>query len=291
MDCRLREYEIHTEYFPSGRSLRAALLSDLHGHRYGRNQEELIKMVTDARPDIILAAGDMINRQECESFRSAFVLMKALAEKFPVFYSMGNHEAVLCEKWGMENAAGKKIFRTMQAFPAFEKKLTDAGVTILHNSRTQIDVKGCRADIAGLSLPLAYYSKRNPPRRCRTGLITELLGPPGHDRFQILMAHSPRYAPAYFRWGADMTVSGHYHGGVMRLTDRHGCISSYFELLPPWCVGDFHCEGKHLFVSPGLGEHTIPVRIHNPREVYLIRIRGTGKPGSADSKENDGNTG
>ncbi|MCD7867761.1 MAG: hypothetical protein LUG62_06120 [Clostridiales bacterium] len=70
-----------------------------------------------------------------------------------------------------------------------------------------------------------------------------------------------------------MIVCGHYHGGIIRLNEHHGLSCPQYLFLPPYCCGDFHEKGGHMFVSPGVGEHTIPVRIHNPREVLMITVK------------------
>ena len=42
--------------------------------------------------------------------------------------------------------------------------------------------------------------------------IEKKLGPASRDHFQILLAHSPLFFEAYRKWGADLTLSGHFHG-------------------------------------------------------------------------------
>ena len=74
-------------------------------------------------------------------------------------------------------------------------------------------------------------------------------------------------------WGADLILSGHYHGGVLRFSRHVGAISSQFIPFPKYCCGDFYKNGKCMIVSAGLGEHTVPLRIHNPRELIFIEMK------------------
>ena len=87
----------------------------------------------------------------------------------------------------------------------------------------------------------------------------------------------PKYGKTYFEWGADLILSGHYHGGVVRLSEHYGLSSPQYLFLPPFCCGDFHKGDQHMIVSAGLGEHTIPLRIHNPRELLVIDIKPSEK--------------
>ena len=70
----------------------------------------------------------------------------------------------------------------------------------------------------------------------------------------------------------EQILSGHYHGGVLRLDQNHGLTCPQYLLFPPFCCGEFKKGKQHMIVSAGLGEHTIPVRIHNPRELVLINL-------------------
>lgn len=67
-------------------------------------------------------------------------------------------------------------------------------------------------------------------------------------------------------------MSGHYHGGVLRLSEHYGLACPQYLFLPPYCCGDFHKENKHMLVSAGLGEHTVPLRINNPRELIIAEL-------------------
>lgn len=104
--------------------------------------------------------------------------------------------------------------------------------------------------------------------------LKTLLGKPDENEFHILLAHTPRYAKEYFNWGADLTLSGHYHGGVLRLPfGGKGALSPDFVLFPKYCYGLFKKGEQKLITGSGLGEHTIPIRIANPRELVVISCK------------------
>lgn len=100
--------------------------------------------------------------------------------------------------------------------------------------------------------------------------LDELLGRPSKEKFEILLAHTPKYAETYVKWGGDLIFSGHYHGGMMRLPFLGGVISPDFRLFPKYSKGQFTFGEQHLIVGAGLGEHTIPLRIWNPRELVMV---------------------
>ena len=77
-------------------------------------------------------------------------------------------------------------------------------------------------------------------------------------------------------FGADVTLSGHYHGGVVGFGNR-GLVSPDFRLFPKNCHGCCEKDGHYRIVSAGCGEHTISVRLHNPRELVVLEIDGSGE--------------
>ena len=102
--------------------------------------------------------------------------------------------------------------------------------------------------------------------------LTKLLGEPREDACQILIAHTPQYFEAYAAWGADVVMSGHVHGGIMRLPVLGGVLSPNLTLFPKYDGGRFVCGKATMILSRGLGTHTIPVRVFNPGELVTVNI-------------------
>jgi predicted MPP superfamily phosphohydrolase len=124
--------------------------------------------------------------------------------------------------------------------------------------------------LTGLDLPPAYYKKRRiTPLDAMT--IEELAGAAERPYFNVLLAHSPEYFEAYARWGADLTLSGHFHGGIIRLPFIGGVISPYLRLFPKYDKGLYHSYNNEscMVLTAGLGTHTVP-RVNNPPELVLI---------------------
>lgn len=87
-----------------------------------------------------------------------------------------------------------------------------------------------------------------------------------------MIAHNPEYFPAYAEWGADLVLSGHVHGGLMRLPFLGGVIAPSMKLFPKYDGGVFEEHGSTMILSRGLGTHTLPIRIFNPGELVVIRL-------------------
>ena len=87
------------------------------------------------------------------------------------------------------------------------------------------------------------------------------------------MAHSPVYFSAYSKWGADLTLSGHLHGGIMRLPFVGGVIGPDFFIFPKYSGGLYKENNRNMIVSCGAGMHTVNLRIFNPPELTLVELR------------------
>ena len=104
--------------------------------------------------------------------------------------------------------------------------------------------------------------------------IENLLGKVNPEEYTIMMAHNPEYGEEYFEYGADLFLSGHLHGGIIRLPYIGGVASPSFRLFPVFSGGLYACRDQYGYVSCGLGTHTVPVRLNNPGEVTCITVSG-----------------
>ena len=115
-------------------------------------------------------------------------------------------------------------------------------------------------------------------RRFRKGTLTieeieERIGQADVSAYEILLAHNPTYMETYQKWGADLVLSGHLHGGVVRISGILGVISPAFELFPKYS-GDLYRDGDKIsVVSKGLGTHTFHIRLWNPAEFIVLHLK------------------
>ncbi len=250
-------FDIFSEAVPTAYdNKRIVLLSDLHCISFGKENSKLIKRVRDASPDMIIIAGDVINRNS-KDFKYARDLLEGLKSlDIPVYYSFGNHESRL------ENSYyGKGLYEEY-------KSLCAKDVHLLINGSEELD-KDCA--VYGLTLPNAQFRLK-----LKYGLLKPVeyyLGKPDKERYNILIAHDPSYIEDYLDWGAHLVLSGHLHGGMVRLPGLGGLISPRYTLFPKPDKGLYmHENGKAHVISGGTGWHSIPIRFLNRPEVVVIDL-------------------
>lgn len=257
----VREYQLPSSCIKGKQELTIAFLTDLHDQVTGEDGERIFHLLKEQEPDLVLVGGDVIvGKKGCDTSK-AFAFLKRLSENYPVFYASGNHEQRISEHPEIYGEIGKN----------YEAALKELPLIRLRNQKVQLEKKGIPITVYGLELEEQFYDKGFR----KDGMVKELkkhFGTPDTDRLTILLAHNPRYKKEYLSWGALMTFSGHYHGGVMMLGKKRGAIAPDFRIFPGECGGMHQKNGCAVIVSAGLGEHTIPVRIHNPRELTIVRI-------------------
>ena len=242
-----------------GSRLRIAVLADLHNRVYRSDVDSLFEEIRMERCDLILSAGDLV-LMKAGHYKTdqALRLVGRLAETLPVYVADGNHETRM-----------KRLYP--KEYRRYERSLERAGVVRLHNRSDDADLNGRKLCITGLEAD--YRCFRN---KYHAGLdaedIRKLVGEPACDRFQILLAHHPKFFPAYAGWGADLTLSGHLHGGIARLPYLGGVISPDPEFFPRYDRGLYKEKNARMIVSAGLGTHTINLRINNPAELVIVEL-------------------
>ena len=262
----VKTYELHSGKLQH--NLRICLLSDLHGKDYGHNNQELLAAVNQAEPDVILVAGDMITfgQKDMSGCDNAINFLTALSRKYPVYLGNGNHECKLEE---YADDVGEQYLQ-------YAKKLETAGVRILRNE--SVSVAGMNICVTGLEMDHFFY-RRFYKHKMKDDYLSNTIGQAKKDNFQILIAHNPMYFEEYASWGADLTVSGHVHGGIIKLPFLGGVISPALIFFPKYDGGRYDNEGKTLILSRGLGTHSVPIRLFNPGEIVLIDLKKTDETG------------
>lgn len=256
---RITSYEYQTDKITQ--SVNFAVVADLHAHVYGRDNDILIQKIKEQKPDMILVPGDMIVSRYPETYETAYQALKKLTEIAPVYFSNGNHESRVSKVPVMQT----------EAFLAYENRVRKSGVHILNNASEEVILHGGKFCISGLEIPLECYGK-DSYEPLPEHFIRDVLGDAKQDSVQILMAHNPMFAKEYAEWGADVSVCGHTHGGLVRIPGIGSVISPQFELFPKYDAGEFNFGDRKVYVSKGLGTHTFHIRVFDRAEVLMIRI-------------------
>ena len=238
--------------------LRIVQLSDLHNREFGKNNQRLYAAVKQAAPDLIFLTGDLVDEYAEAPIPYAKAVGKALSAIAPTYYVTGNHE------WAHGNAVVEEI----------KTALREAGVTVLSNQCVPLERGGETIFIAGVDDPNGYADQRSP-----ADLAAEIYQN-GADPFWLLLAHRNNlFNGRYCRLGADLTFSGHAHGGIWRLPFTDGLVDTNLHLLPSFTSGFYHCndvdcEGAEVFVSRGLGNSPKwAVRLFNRPQIAVVTLK------------------
>lgn len=256
----VRYYDVTTDKLD--KDFTFVLLSDLHGYVFGQDNDRLIKAINDISPDAVLCAGDMFTAHPIDGeirYQAGLNVLTSLAAKFPVYAGNGNHEHKIKTFTGEFG----------NLFDRYRSMLNKAGVITLEDDSVVIPNTNIR--ITGLDLEHDYFRKV-VKKEMDDACIPRHVGHSDSNYFQVLIAHNPQYFPNYAKWGADLTVSGHVHGGIIRLPILGGVISPAIALFPKYDGGKFEIGNKTMILSRGLGTHSIHVRMFNPGEVVVIKV-------------------
>lgn len=254
-------YDIESELFQWEKSHTIIFVSDLHNHKYGKHNERLLKAIKKQQPEFVLVGGDIPVAKKGYELNTAIEFVENLAKDYEVYYSNGNHEQrmrLYPENYG-------------DMYEVYTNAINKAGVKYLINETQSVFIENVQIDIVGLEIEREFY-KRLFHEELQKENISSLVGNKDNNAYTILLAHNPEYFKAYAQWGADLTLSGHVHGGVMRLPLVGGVISPSLRLFPKYDGGRKKEYGKEMVISRGLGVHTIPVRLFNPAELVVLRM-------------------
>lgn len=258
------DYEVETEKFPAGKRLRLLVLSDLHDRVYGPENEKLLDLMKSCEPDAILLTGDILTASRKKDPNQVFAFLAKSSKIAPVYYAPGNHERKIKEK--------KETFGIL--YDVFRRNLKQNQICYLENEKTDLDENVC---LYGLDLDLKYFPKlpyKNKKPIYTAEEMEEDLGKMDPSRYNIILAHSPRYFNAYASSGADLVLSGHYHGGAVRIPKLGGVISPQFVFFPEYDKGVYKKENTEMIVSSGCGSHKVHLRLFNKPEVMVVDIHG-----------------
>lgn len=254
----VQDYTIYSHKIRAGERV-FVFLSDLHSNTFGADNGELLAAIDRVGPEAVLIGGDMMVCRGDVDLTVTEALLKKLSAAYPVYYGKGNHEQRL-EETG----------RYREKYKEFQRILADTGVHYLSDATETF-----REDIAitGCNLEEQYYKHHFTVPGLQAGLVERHVGKSDPGRFNLLLLHSPLFFDSAAGWGADLTLSGHFHGGTIRLPFLGGVMTPQYQFFLPWCRGKFEKDGKTMIVSGGLGTHSVNIRLNNRPQLIVIRLR------------------
>jgi predicted MPP superfamily phosphohydrolase len=255
-------YCIQSDKLPDAfQGSKIVVLADLHNNSFGQNNEQLVRRIDKEKPDYIMITGDMLVGRRKADYFTALDLLENLCKKYQIYYVNGNHEQRLSSKEETKDS----VYRE------YHDILTAMGVHFVHNDTLELKRKDASILITGLEIDEEFYGKVNRPNMS-VPYIEKCIGNCNRSKYNILLAHNPMYFDYYSKWGADLVLSGHVHGGIMRLPFLGGVISPQYILFPRYDSGRFEREESTMLLSRGLGVHTLKVRIFNRPELIVFSL-------------------
>ena len=249
----VEQYTFADPALPAGfAGLRIVQLSDLHGTLFGEDNADLIAAVAAEKPDLIVLTGDLQDRFRETPPQYTWDLGAAMAAIAPTYFVTGNHE------WALGDV------------PELKEGLQAAGVTVLSNSYQVLERNGDRLILAGVDDPNGYADQKTPEE-----LAEEIRREQGEDVPWLLLAHRNNlFADRYSSLGAALVLSGHGHGGMIRLPFTDGLIGVDRTLFPSYTDGFYTHNGAEVFVSRGLGSSGPSFRLFNRPQVAVLTLTG-----------------
>ena len=228
---------------------RIVVLSDLHGAEFGEDNADLFETVAEQAPEYIFYLGDLEDKYRGPEPGFAETVAAGLSAIAPTYYVTGNHE------WAIGDV------------PELKERLAAQGVTVLSNSFVTLERNGDTVVLAGIDDPNGYADQKPPET-----VAAEVYAACG-DPFWMLLAHrNDHFEAQYSLLGADLVLSGHGHGGIIRLPFTDGLLSTDRTLFPSYTAGLYEANGSALFVTRGLGNSGPSFRLFNRPEVAVVTL-------------------
>lgn len=246
---------VELDLLPGEGSFTIAQVSDLHNAEFGGGNRELLAILEEAEPDLIAITGDLIDSRRTDP-APALAFLEGAVELAPVCYVTGNHE-----------------FRAYDAYQGLKSQMEELGVIVLENESMVLEEVPLR--VIGLDDP-SFGVRSDPsatPEQILQGALTALAPQAGEEDLRtVLLAHRPEYVELYAQYGADLVLSGHAHGGQVRLPGVGGLYAPGQGFLPAYTSGLYQIGETSLVVSRGLGNSLFPLRVNNRPEVVLVEL-------------------
>ena len=223
-----------------------AHISDLHNKEFGMNQKNILNLLDKENPDIIVITGDIVDSNHT-SINTALEFIDGAIDIAPVFYVTGNHEY-----WLSNNDRVILL-----------KRMEQDGVTLLDNKTINMEKEnGDGFYLIGLS-----------DKDLSNNVLTTMSYDMDSSKLQIVLAHEPQYFENYSNADADLVLSGHAHGGQIRLPFIGGLVAPNQGFFPKYTSGTYLKNNTTMIVSRGLGNSIIPIRVFNRPEIVIVKLQ------------------
>lgn len=230
--------------------LRIAQISDIHyGDFLGRSHvEEVVHTTNELHADLIVITGDFVTSGGSKRTLHGAVaaepcakVLAALHAPFGVLAVLGNHDVL--------------------SNPAFITKVLEAnGIRVLRNESVPIERDGARLWLAGVDDVLG-----------RGARVEETFRIVPKDEPVVALVHEPDFADVICKQRVDLQLSGHSHGGQVRIPFLGAPVLP--EMARKYPLGWYRVGDMQLYTNPGVGVIELPIRFACPPEITAFTLR------------------
>lgn len=251
-------FEVESEHLPDEfNNFRIVQVSDLHNDEFGKDNEELLALIKEIKPDIIAITGDLLDSRRTSVEKALnFVAQAALIA--PCYYATGNHESRIDKEFGQ-----------------LEEAMLEVGVHVLRNEKMVLEKEGEQITIVGIDDPrfVTDTDKAEEMKLVIGEKLEGVLRDVSTEEFVLLLSHRPELFDMYCEQKVDVVLTGHVHGGQVRIPYIGGIIGPGQGILPDYDAGLYESGDTKMILSRGLGQSIIPFRVNNPPELVVVKLQ------------------
>ena len=254
---KTKKYQVENSKLPEELDgLKIAHISDVHSKIFGKDNSGVIDRVIKENPDVVIMSGDIIDKRE-EDIEKFVSMYKKIYERYPTYYSIGNHERKL----------GWKKYKK------YLKMLQMCGVHVIINGSEKLIKNDKHIIINALKFRENMQPKvltKEKEEEFISYMKNKLKNLDTKD-FNILIAHDPENFKMYKQLGVDLVFSGHVHGGLIRF-GKICLLSPRRTFFPKYSYGKNTEENTTIITSAGMGKATLPIRLFNRPEIVIVTL-------------------
>lgn len=226
-------------------------ISDFHNNKSNKLTNDLVEEIKKQKPNIVVITGDFIDSRKT-NVDVAIDFVKRIKEVAPIYFVTGNHEA----------STGK--------YEELRSELVKNNVNILDNKCEVIQRGKFNINLVGIDDPSMYYH----PEVSDGNIVNDLINSMDYDKenFSILLSHRPELLDTYVENGIDLVLTGHAHGGQVRIPFIGGLVAPNQGIFPKYTGGKVEKNKTTMIISRGIGNSIIPFRINNRPEMIVIEL-------------------
>lgn len=249
---QVSNYTIESDKIPKDfNKFKIVHISDFHNTKSKKLKDNLIKEIKNNKPNIIALTGDLIDANKTD-IDIVISFIKKINNIAPIYYVTGNHEA------------------SINDYDELKEKLENNKVIVIDDNVEKLKVNDKEINIIGINDPQMShndYSQDSVIVKDKLNLIQY-----NKNNFSILLSHRPELIKTYAEYSFDLVLSGHAHGGQIRIPFIGGLVAPNQGLFPRYTSGIYEMVNTKMIVSRGIGNSILPFRINNRPELVVIEL-------------------